>query len=162
MSCGTCGSICQLICCTCASFSYLLQSAFLLELCCLQPLPCMVTCFIASFTLVSFWPLQAAEAFQREAKDQAAAVEARATALQVPPYDLHYPLLGLTLTSPCPLAPAPLLFPLTPLLFFCPRPCIAPLALCTASYRFHEHTQCISLFITASTSYLSCTSCTDI
>ena len=50
----------------------------------------MVACFIASITLCLFGQ-QASKALQREAKDQAAAAEARATALQVPPYTLHSP-----------------------------------------------------------------------
>ena len=94
MSCDTCINAAAFACLLAAP---VLRSAIcsrvlvLLELCCMQPVPCMVTCFIASITLFSSWPLQAAEAFRQEAKDQAAAVEARATALQVPPYSLHYP-----------------------------------------------------------------------
>ena len=72
----------------------------LLEICCKQPLPCMVACFIASVTLC-LDVLQLSEALQQEAKQQAAAAEARATVLQVPPYTLH----SLSSPPPAPFAP---------------------------------------------------------
>lgn len=58
----------------------------------MYPLPGIVW-LICSTASVTVWVLdqQVSEALQQEAKDQAAAAEARAAALQVPPYTLHVP-----------------------------------------------------------------------
>lgn len=60
----------------------------------------MVICFIASITLC-LDVLQLSEALQQEAKQQAAAAEARATVLQVPTHTLH----SLPPPPPAPFAP---------------------------------------------------------
>ena len=67
----------------------------------------MVTCFAAS-TILCLVGQQVSEALQQEAREQAAAAEARATALQVSPYTLQLPPPLHTRPPPPPPHPAAL------------------------------------------------------
>lgn len=151
-----CISLAAFACLLCA---HVVGSELLLSQTLLQATSAMGACFIASVTLCLVGR-QASEALQREAKDQAAAAEAGATALQVlpeypassrpSPLPPRVPFLGLMSTSQTP-----------PLYCFDFTLC-CPISHIYSFTQVDKHaTKCITLSMIASTSYLFDKVCTD-